>query len=381
MSSFPFRLGLAALLCATGAFAAPATPAAPAAPVTPAAPVPPDPKAPVATADRQQVVDTLAAKLRAHYIYPDRAEKIAATLQAHAAHGDYDGAKTVAALQEALDKDLRAVGDDRHFRIEFVPDFDAAMEDEEHVPNQEEIDQMRKETAFTGWGVGRVQRMPGNVGYIDMRSFPPADIAGQAVDHALALLSGTDALIVDLRMNGGGDPLGVSYFVSHFFAEGDERHLNDIHWRNGDHTREYWTVPVPGPHYLKPMILLTSKRTASGAEECANDLQSQKRATLVGEVTAGAANPGGPVALGQHLVAFVPSGRPINAVTHTDWEKVGIKPDVAVPPTEAMKTAYLSLLDQRLAQVKDPEEKENLQDVRGRLVDGKIDLPSYVPRR
>ena len=371
MSSIPtrFALGAAALLCAAAASAAPAAA--------------PDPNAPLTAAQNRQVVDTLAAKLRAKYVFPDRAGKIAATLQAHAAHGDFDGAKTIAALQEALDKDLRAVGDDRHFRIAFEPGFDAAMEDADHTPTSEEIEQGRKESAFSGWGIGRVQRMPGNIGYLDMRGFEPAEFGGQAVDHALALLAGTGALIVDLRMNGGGEPLGVSYFVSHFFPEGDERHLNDIIWRKDgvDSTREYWTVPVPGPHYTKPLVLLTSPRTASGAEECANDLQSQKRATLVGEVTAGAANPGGPVALGHGLVAFVPQGRPENAVTHAGWEKVGIKPDVAVPAADAMKTAYLSLLDQRLAHPEDEEDKANLVDVRKRVVDGKIDLPAgYVPR-
>ena len=382
MPSIPtrFALGAAALLCAAAATAAPVAPVAPTAPA-PAEPAAPNPNAPVTAAESRQVVDTLAAKLRKLYVFPDRAETIAATLQAHAARGDFDGAKTVAALQEALDKDLRAVGDDRHFRIEFAPGFDASMEDADRAPTSEEIEQGRKESAFSGWGIGRVQRLPGNIGYLDMRGFEPAEFGGQAVDHALALLSGTDALVVDLRMNGGGEPLGVSYFVSHFFAEGDERHLNDIHWRHTGSTREYWTVPVPGPHYLKPLVLLTSPRTASGAEECANDLQSQKRATLVGEVTAGAANPGGPAALGQNLVAFVPQGRPENAVTHAGWEKVGIKPDVAVPAADAMKTAYLSLLDQRLAHPRDAEDKDNLQDVRKRAVDGKIDLPAgYVPR-
>ena len=173
----------------------------------------------------------------------------------------------------------------------------------------------------------------------------------------------------------------MSYFVSHFFAEGDERHLNDIYDHPTKTTREYWTMPVVGSRYLRPVVVLTSPRTASGAEECAYDLQTQKRATLVGEVTTGAANPGGQVALGHGLVAFVPSARAINAVSHADWEKIGVKPDVAVPAADAMKTAYLSLLDQRIAEVKDPEEKEMLQDVRKRAADGKIELPAYVARR
>lgn len=366
MPSTTLRLGFATLLCASNAFAAPAAP---------------DADAPLTAADRRQVVATLAQKLRTRYVYPERGAAIAAKLQAHAAHGSFDGARTTKAFAEALDRDLTAVGDDRHFRVRFDPEFDPALEDDNHVPDREETAQGRAEMARRAFGIARVQRLPGNVGYIDIRGFGPAEFVGPAYDQALALLAGTDALVVDLRSNGGGAPLSVSYFASHFFAEGDERHLNDIFDRPSGKTREFWTMPVVGPRYLKPVILLTSQATASGAEECAYDLQTQKRATLVGETTAGAANPGGPVALGHGLVAFVPSGRPINPVTHADWEKVGVKPDVAVPAADAMKTAYLSLLDRRLAEAKDPREKDELQDVRRRTVDGKIELPGYVPRR
>jgi hypothetical protein len=369
MPTFRHRLALVALaapLAATCALAAAAAPG---------------PDTPLTAADRKEVVDTLAAKLRARYVFPDRAAQIAAQLQAHAAHGDFESAKTTQAFVEALDRDLRAVGDDRHFRVELDPGFDAAQEADDHVPTREELAQGRAEAAQQGFGIARVQRLPGNVGYLDLRAFAPIEFIGAAYDNALALLAGTDALVVDLRSNGGGEPRSVAYFASHFFAEGDERHLNDIYDRPSDRTREYWTVPVTGPRYMKPLVLLTSPRTASGAEECANDLQSQKRATLVGETTLGAANPGGPVALGHGLVAFVPSGRPSNAVTHTGWEKVGIRPDVAVPAADAMKTAYLSLLDRRLAEASDPREKESLQDVRQRAVDGKIELPGWAPRR
>jgi hypothetical protein len=369
MPSSLSRLALAAALACTGPFAVfAATPSN-------------EPEATLSASDRQQIVETLVAKLRTRYPYPARADAIAAALRAHAAHGDFDGARTARAFAEALDRDLRAVGDDRHFRVRVDAGFDAALEDDNHVPTPEELAQSRDELRKMAWGVSRVQRLPGNVGYIDLRGFGPGALVGAAYDQAFALLAGTDALVVDLRSNGGGEPLAVSYFVSHFFAEGDERHLNDIYDHPTKTTREYWTMPVVGTRYLHPVMVLTSPRTASGAEECAYDLQTQKRATLVGEVTAGAANPGGPVALGHGLVAFVPSGRAINAVTHTDWEKVGVRPELAVPAADAMKTAYLALLDQRLAAATDPEEKDDLQGVRQRAADGKIDLPGYVPQR
>ena len=343
-------------------------------------PGPPPADVPLGASERHEVVDTLAAKLRARYPYPERGETIAAAMQAHLARGDFERATTAEAFAHALDADLHATGDDSHFRVEYDPTFDTAEEDADHKPTREEIARDRDEMRRRAWGVARVQRLPGNVGYLDLRGFGPAQFTGPAYDQALGLLSGTDALVVDLRSNGGGEPLAVSYFVSHFFAEGDERHLNDIADRQTG-TREYWTMPVVGPRYAGQVMVLTSGRTASGAEECAYDLQTQKRATLIGETTGGGAHPGEGVALGRGLVAFVPSGRPINPITHTDWEKVGVKPDVAVPAAEAMKTAYLGLLEDRLKAAKNPDEQGALQRVLKRARAGEIELPGFTPPR
>src|SRR6185437_14342657 len=124
--------------------------------------------------------------------------------------------------------------------------------------------------------------------------------------------------------------------LSYFFAENDGRHLNDIYWHKDGTTDQFWTVPVAGSRFLGPVYVLTSARTFSGGEECAYDFQTQKRATLVGETTGGGANPGGMVPLGGGLAAFVPTGKAINPVTKTNWEHVGVKPDIAVPAADAL---------------------------------------------
>lgn len=132
--------------------------------------------------------------------------------------------------------------------------------------------------------------------------------------------------------------------------------------------------------FTGPIQVLTSHGTFSGGEECAYDLQTQKRATLVGETTGGGAHPGGVVLIGHDLMAFIPRGRPINPVTHDDWEKIGVKPDVAVPAAEAMKTAYVALVEQQLSRAKDPDFKRQLEDLLARARAGKVELPSYTPK-
>ncbi len=361
------RAAAAVLWCAAGAALA--------------APAEPRPDAPLTTADRREIVETLTQQLRSRYVYPERAEPVAARLSQRSAQGAYEGAATVAAMGEALNRDLRERDEDRHFRVEFDPDVQPAPGGEPPKPTREEIERDRAQAARMGYGITRVQRLPGNIGYLDLRGFGPTEFVAPGYDAAMRLLGGTDALVLDLRNNGGGEPTSVSYLLSHFFAEGDERHLNDIYDRPTNTTREYRTMPIGAPRYLRPIAVLTSKTTASGGEECAYDLQTQQRATLYGETTMGAANPGEMVALGHGLAAFVPTGRAINAVTKKDWEKVGVAPDMKLPAAEALKAAYLALLEQRVREVKEPGELGQLQGILAKARAGTIDLPVYTPRR
>jgi C-terminal processing protease CtpA/Prc len=186
-------------------------------------------------------------------------------------------------------------------------------------------------------------------------------------------------LILDLRRNGGGEPASVAYLMSHFFPAGDERHLNDIYYREGDETRQFWTSAAVKVRYLKPVYVLTSGFTFSGGEECAYDFQTQKRGTLVGETTGGGANPGEFVALGHGFVAFIPNGRAINPVTHTNWEHVGVKPDVAVPAAQAEKMAYAQILRSLIANATGPEARDELRTILTRVEKGESEKVSYAP--
>lgn len=196
----------------------------------------------------------------------------------------------------------------------------------------------------------------------------------------MTLLGGTDAFILDLRQNGGGSPETVAYLCSYFFDEGDNRHLNDIYNRPKDTTRQYWTINVPGVRYggAKPVWVLTSSRTFSGGEECAYDFQTQKRATLVGEVTGGGANPGGSVTLGEGFIAFVPTGKAVNPITRTNWEHMGVKPDVAAPAADAQRLAHVAALKLLAEKEADPRAKTRLTGLAAKVEKGEVDPPRYA---
>jgi C-terminal processing protease CtpA/Prc len=307
------------------------------------------------------VIAALGQQLKANYVFPDVAEQLATALAKKEASGGYADANLTGKFLKALSTDLRTLGKDGHFKVAFVPDYKPRA-DADAPASVEEIAQGQQEAARMGYGIRSIEHLPGNVGYLDLLGFAPSEFSTAALSSAMQQLAGSDALILDLRNNHGGDPASVAWLISHFFAVGDERHLNDIYNRPKNTTRQFWTSQAAPVHFTGPIYVLTSSKTFSGGEECAYDLQTLKRATLVGETTGGGANPGGTFVLDKGFLAFIPTGRAINPITQTNWEHVGVKPDVAVPAAQALKTAQVAILRKLLATSKDPEQQEELKD-------------------
>ncbi|MFK2876652.1 S41 family peptidase [Rhodanobacter hydrolyticus] len=333
---------------------------------------------PVDASTRQAVVASLGKQMQANYVFPDVAGKVAAALDAKVAGHAYEHDATSDTFAKALTHDLQSVGMDRHLRIMYDPTF-KPDENDDTALTPKQIDEQRTMASQYAYGIAKVERLPGNVGYLDIRGFLPADFVATGYAAAMNLVAGSDALIIDLRKNGGGDPSSVATLLSYFFAEGDSRHLNDLYWRKGDRTQQFWTAAVSGPRYTRPVYVLTSALTFSGGEECAYDFQTQKRATLVGTSTGGGANPGDVFALGHGFVAFIPVGRAVNPVTHTNWEHVGVKPDIAVPAADAMKTAYVAILKKQIVTTKDPDQLDRLKATLARVEKGVEEKPNYDP--
>jgi C-terminal processing protease CtpA/Prc len=179
----------------------------------------------------------------------------------------------------------------------------------------------------------------------------------------MALLVDTKALVIDLRHCGGGDPESVMLFASYLYDK--PTHLNDVYWRDENRTEQRWTqASVVGTKYgeARKVYLLTSGDTFSGCEDFAYALKNNKRATLVGETTGGGAHAGGPHRLDAHFMMFVPSGRPINPVTHTDWEGVGVAPDIKASAKNALDVAQVAALKAMIPVETDPVWRKKLQE-------------------
>jgi len=297
-----------------------------------------------------ELVDAALAKLREYYVFPDKAKAAAELIQASDAAGEYADL-TEAPLCARLTEQLYDVCRDRHLRVR------QRAADLRHAGMTEEaaLAAWRERLRVTNYGIARVERLDGNVGYIDLRSVADPATGGSAIAAAMSLVAQTDALILDLRRNGGGSPDGSIFWCSYFFAD-EETHLNSIYDGKTGQTKQFWSLAwLPGARYLnRSVYVLTSAKTFSGAEEICYNLQAQKRAVLVGETTRGGAHPTDSLPISETVEITVPVARSINPVTGTNWEGVGVVPDVAVPAEEAFGLAYRRALDDVIATATSP---------------------------
>jgi retinol-binding protein 3 len=212
------------------------------------------------------------------------------------------------------------------------------------------------------FSIARVEHLKQNIGYINIVGFEPAEDAGPAIAAAMRLVAHSDALIIDLRENDGGYPSGVAQLESYFF---DSRtHLNDMYVREGNRVEETWTLDeLDGPRYgeKRPLFLLTSSKTFSGGEDMAYTMQQLKRATIVGEVTGGGANPGRDFRLNTHFSAFIPFARAVNPVTKTNWEGVGVQPNVKTSAERALNATHILAIKSILAWETDTSRVTDIQ--------------------
>ncbi len=334
--------------------------------------------APLNASERTAILKTLAESMKAKYIEPAVAERVARALARKNAEGGYASATSALAFSEALAQDLRDFSGDLHFGAKLGEA--ARKRSDGDASARSEVDAAREQVERAAFQIPKLERLPGNVGYIELRGFEDSESVAHAYTAAMSLMAGSDALILDLRRNGGGNPVSVAYLMSHFLPRGDVRHLNDFYDRRTDTTWQSWTVSTIAQRYDKPVYVLTSARTFSAGEECAYAFQTLKRGTLVGETTGGGANPVGWYGVGNGIVVAIPHGRVTNPITKTSWEHVGVKPDIAAPAAEALQTAHAAILRKLVAAAKEDSERTKLQRVLAMVEKGETEKPIYTLR-
>jgi hypothetical protein len=306
------------------------------------------PTTPLETRHRAELIKDVSEGLTDVYVFEDVARQMVELINAKHDRGDYDQFDTVAGLADQVTADLQSVSNDLHLNIRATtpPPRNAGGSD---LSPKERAARRLDQARARNFGFRRLEMLPGNIGYLELRGFEDAAIGGETAVAAMNFLAHSSAIIFDLRQNGGGAPSMIQLISSYLFDE--RQHLNSFYVRRTDSIEQFWTQAlVQGPKMVDtPVFVLTSGRTFSAAEEFTYNLKSMERATIIGETTGGGAHPVDMVMLDlgdNHFARLsLPFGRAINPITGTNWEGTGVKPDIETPAGQALDIAQLEILE------------------------------------
>jgi len=293
------------------------------------------------------VVDSVGSKLISNYVFPEVANQMATFIDTNLKKGVYTSISDPLLFANKLTEDLRSISHDKHISVRFNPQSIAARE-EVHTPEDSiaYLNNYISRLKRNNFGFKEVRILDGNIGYLDLRSFSNVEYAGPTAVSAMNFLSNSDAIIIDLRSNGGGSPQMIQLISSYLFGA-EPVHLNNFYTRPTDSHSQTWTLPhVQGKRSpTTPVYVLTSSTTFSAAEEFSYNLKHLERATLIGETTGGGAHPGGTINATDRFTVWVPSGRAINPITNTNWEGTGVTPHIKIASEKALEVAHIKALE------------------------------------
>lgn len=309
---------------------------------------------------REAIIQETTKIIVERYVFTEVAKSIKAQLLSKLQEGEFDNLTDIHSLAFGITEIIRDISKDGHFQLIYDPTAleRIIIERDQNNEVKEGIEQKRIDLEKqANFGFQRIEILDGNIGYLDLRQFCNPDYAADVAIAAMNFLNNTDAIIIDLRKNGGGEPEMVLLLASYFF---DKR----IQWNTIDRPYEklieqFWTLPyVPGKRMSDvDLYVLTSNRTFSAAEDFSYGMKCLKRATIIGETTGGGAHPIDFFSILDLLVLRLPTAQTVNPISKTNWEGTGVDPDINIPSDQAFDEAYLIALENMMQKTKDKDKK------------------------
>jgi hypothetical protein len=307
------------------------------------------------------VINSINRLLIEQYVFPDVAEQMKAHLNTKLKNGDYDKINNPVRFAKTLEEDLHKISKDNHFFMEFNPERAELLKAKESQ-SKEEVEKANKklfeDARWNNFGLKKLEILRGNIGYLHISFFANPEYGGATAVASMNFLANSDAVIIDLRNTPGGWPTMVQLICSYFIKGTDTEgrtYLNSFERRFNNSLEQFWTISyVPGKRmYDTDLYILTNRYTSSGAEEFTYNMKNLKRATIIGETTSGSAHNVEYKVIQDCFVMHLPTGKPINPISGTNWERTGIEPDIKVKAENALEKTYLLTLEKSLKKTKD----------------------------
>lgn len=321
-------------------------------------------KLPITATEKKALVDSIKKRIERYYVFPDKAKEIGQYLAKRLASKAYDPISDYNAFLDTLATDINQVHHDPHLRMGFDPGYvnELKQRKSKPLPTPQKLEEEKAFYRKNNYGFAKVEILPGNIGYMALTEFDIVnDESKTIVAAAFEFIAYADAVIIDLRSNYGGEPAMVQEVLSYFFDK--PVHTGSTYDREtGKTVKNYSLAKVKGKKIpAKKLYILTSQNTFSAPEALAYFMKNAKRAVIVGEATAGAAHGTKGFIVNDQVVMQIPFMRGIDPVTKSDWEGVGVQPDVVIKADKALLKAQQMIMEGALATVKDPGEKFALE--------------------
>lgn len=307
----------------------------------------------------KEIIDTLTFKLEQNYVLPDKGKEMSAFINKKYKDGLYNKITNPSTLADILTKDVLSVHNDEHFFIEYNPKLAeqvALPRDSVYWAEQLKIDRAKNH------GFKNIEVLNGNIGYVDLSYFAYLNPESEKVANAsFQVLSNCKAIIIDLRYGMGGQPEMVACIAKHFIKE--RKHMFELTLRNRENNYNLYCEPDSeyAGLYETPLYILTSYKTFSAAEMLTYFLKTEKRVTIVGEQTRGGAHNAPKSFLYKDFIITLPHGKAYSRTTKTNWESVGISPDIKATADNALEVAEIEIFENYTKVAKDSIEKNNLK--------------------
>jgi hypothetical protein len=319
----------------------------------------------VTPVEKRAIIDTLYRLLEDHYVYREVGLKMNAYIKKRQQQHIYDTVEDVERFASMLTADLRSISKDGHLGVEYSKQ--PIINEPASPPTQKMIDDFKRDGASDNFAFRKLEIIDGNIGYLKLNIFWPAEWIKETAAGAMAFLANSDAVILDLRDNHGFAGDGVLSIQSYFFEE--PTHVSDYINRDDGTTRQSWTTPtVPGRKLSgKKLYILISHETFSAGEDFTYNMQALKRGIVVGEASGGGAHGTKAYRLSDHFSVGVPFVYSVNPVTKSDWEGKGVQPDIRVNKDDALNVAHIAALESIKEISKDDNRTKALQKIIDRL--------------
>lgn len=297
------------------------------------------------------VIEKVLELIKDNYVFPNKYNQIEHEIRKKLSNKEFEVYNNFQDFLNYLNKTLQQAGEDKHLNISFGPeivkqikaDIEAEKNGKKQVV-QAYTPELLAWMKFENYGLKKVERIDGNIGYFKFDRFTDLGLAKKAIVGAMNFINNSSAIIIDLRDNGGGESEASNFIINYFFP--DNKKIGEVKFRKDKKAKE---VIVKNDKDVKkfsndvPVYILVSNKTASAAENVAYVLQQFKRGVVIGEQTSGKANPGELFVVNDFLYMMVPTGSGSITPSGTNWEGTGVVPDIRIDQPNALAKAITEI--------------------------------------